>query len=262
MVGDILKKRREELGRDLREIADTLKIKYDYLRAIEDGDDKRLPAEVYVRGYLQEYAKVLDIDPEKIIQEFDSQKKPLQPERGGILQQETSKDKRLKIRRFLIPSFIVIVIIVFAIQLLPYLKKSEAPVPPKDTGKAVGKSRVQTQETRKNPSITPDIPSTKETAREGNKEIPAARPATPELSEQSLEVIANDTTWLLVTSDKTNSKEILMKPGETLTWHAKNCFSLRIGNAGGVRLVFNGKEIGKLGEKGQVVNIELPNTRI
>jgi hypothetical protein len=39
---------------------------------------------------------------------------------------------------------------------------------------------------------------------------------------------------------------------------AKTGFSLKIGNAGGVNLIFDGKEIGKLGEKGQVVNLTLP----
>jgi cytoskeleton protein RodZ len=53
LVGEILKKRREELGRDLREISNYLKIRYDYLKALEDGDIEKLPAEVYIRGYIQ-----------------------------------------------------------------------------------------------------------------------------------------------------------------------------------------------------------------
>jgi hypothetical protein len=66
----------------------------------------------------------------------------------------------------------------------------------------------------------------------------------------------------MVLTDKTDPKEILLKPGDSAKWHAKNSFSLKIGNAGGIRLVFNGKEIKKLGEKGQIINIDLPGAGI
>ena len=49
-----------------------------------------------------------------------------------------------------------------------------------------------------------------------------------------------------------------MKPGDSVRWHARNGFFLKIGNAGGIKLVLNGKEVGKLGEEGEVVKINLP----
>ena len=68
LVGELLKKKREESGRDLKEIAETLKIRLDYLKAIEEGDLKKLPAEVYLKGYLIEYAKILDIDHQMVME--------------------------------------------------------------------------------------------------------------------------------------------------------------------------------------------------
>jgi hypothetical protein len=50
-----------------------------------------------------------------------------------------------------------------------------------------------------------------------------------------------------------------MQPGETLQLQAKKSFSLKIGNAAGVRIVFDGKDIGKLGEKGSVITLDLPH---
>ena len=39
------------------------------------------------------------------------------------------------------------------------------------------------------------------------------------------------------------------KPGTRAKWTARSGFSLKIGNAGGIKLLFDGKEIGPLGKK-------------
>lgn len=73
-----------------------------------------------------------------------------------------------------------------------------------------------------------------------------------------LEISATGTTWLLVRIDDKESKEMLLKIGESAKWTAKNNFSLKIGNAGGIKVVFDGKEISPLGAEGQVVRLKLP----
>jgi tetratricopeptide (TPR) repeat protein len=78
----------------------------------------------------------------------------------------------------------------------------------------------------------------------------------------TLELIAEDTTWIFITIDDAESKEILLNTGEHITLSAKNVFSLKIGNAGGIKLIFDRKEIGPLGEKGQVVTLKLPSSTI
>ena len=78
----------------------------------------------------------------------------------------------------------------------------------------------------------------------------------------TLELIANEETWILVTIDEKEAKERLLKPGTRTKWTAKSGFSLRIGNAGGIKLIFDGKEIGPLGEKGKVVSLRLPSVEI
>jgi len=80
----------------------------------------------------------------------------------------------------------------------------------------------------------------------------------PEPGRQTLEIHAHDTTWLQIVADGTQSHELLMKPGDSAQWVAIRSFSLKIGNAGGINVLFNGKDIGNLGEKGQVVKMNLP----
>jgi chromosome segregation ATPase len=78
----------------------------------------------------------------------------------------------------------------------------------------------------------------------------------------TLELIANEETWIFVTIDEKESKERLLKPGTRTKWTARSGFSLKIGNAGGIKLLFDGKEIGPLGEKGKVVKLRLPSVKI
>lgn len=64
--GALLRQVREALGIELREIAERSKIGMAYLQAIEDERFAKLPAAVYVRGFLQEYARLLGLEPERV----------------------------------------------------------------------------------------------------------------------------------------------------------------------------------------------------
>jgi flagellar biosynthesis protein FlhG len=64
--GGMLRQVREALGIELREIAERSKIGMAYLQAIEEERFTKLPAAVYVRGFLGEYARLLGLDPERV----------------------------------------------------------------------------------------------------------------------------------------------------------------------------------------------------
>jgi hypothetical protein len=68
-----------------------------------------------------------------------------------------------------------------------------------------------------------------------------------------------DKSWVLVTMDDgQDSSEVDLDQGETKTYKALKSFKLKLGNAGGVQVQFNGKPLGVLGTTGQVVEIQLP----
>jgi cytoskeletal protein RodZ len=228
LAGEIFKQRREALGLDLREISNTLRIKYAYLKALEDGDMESLPPEVYVKGYIHEYAKVLNIDPDPVISSYMhliSQPEPAQGRPSG----ETTQSKKRKTGYLLIPALLILAVIFVTYLQQPSTKKTtESPVPAGETKK----------------EATPAAESIPHRAMSGHL----------------LQINAHDTTWLQVMIDKADLKELLMKPGDAVEWHAEECFSLKIGNAGGVKLRFDGKELTNLGEAGQVVNINLPES--
>lgn len=68
--GALLKEIREARGIDLRDIAERTKIGMTYLRAIENETWGKLPAPVYVRGFLAEYAKIVGVEATRVLETF------------------------------------------------------------------------------------------------------------------------------------------------------------------------------------------------
>jgi cytoskeleton protein RodZ len=66
-LGLWLRTQREARGVTLREIADDSKISLRYLEALESDRFDALPAEVFVRGFLREYARVVGLDPDEVV---------------------------------------------------------------------------------------------------------------------------------------------------------------------------------------------------
>ena len=65
LTGADLRKMREARGMSLRHIATVTKIGIRYLEYVEEDRFAFLPAPVYLRGFLQEYARLVGIDPRR-----------------------------------------------------------------------------------------------------------------------------------------------------------------------------------------------------
>lgn len=68
--GPFLKKIREYKQINLEQISQATRISPYYLKAIEENDFIQLPAPVYVRGFIVQYAKALKLNPEIITKSF------------------------------------------------------------------------------------------------------------------------------------------------------------------------------------------------
>ena len=65
--GDVLRKAREALGLSLEEVASELRLSAYQIRALEKDDYDDLPGATYVRGYLRAYARLLNLNEERIV---------------------------------------------------------------------------------------------------------------------------------------------------------------------------------------------------
>ena len=68
--GALLRAVRESQGTSLGQISDRTKVGLNHLRSIEDDEFEKLPAAVYVRGFVTEFAKCLRLDPEQVSQSY------------------------------------------------------------------------------------------------------------------------------------------------------------------------------------------------
>lgn len=78
-IGNLLKERRKERQLTLSQISEITKIRMEYLKAIEEGNYNIFPSEVYLKGFLKNYAKFLGVNTERALamyrreREFQSQ---------------------------------------------------------------------------------------------------------------------------------------------------------------------------------------------
>src|SRR6187549_2946798 len=69
--GEELRREREIRGISLKEIADATKISKRFLEAIERNDHKTLPAPVFTRGFVREYARYLGLNADEIVNRYN-----------------------------------------------------------------------------------------------------------------------------------------------------------------------------------------------
>ena len=80
-TGDLLRKVRNARGIVLEELAERIKIKSSYLRALEDEEWDLLPASVYVRGFIASLARELKLDGRRVLDTYFSRLKQYYRER-------------------------------------------------------------------------------------------------------------------------------------------------------------------------------------
>jgi cytoskeleton protein RodZ len=69
-AGGLLRRTREDLGWDLRDAAAALRIKVEYLEALERNTVEGLPGPTYATGFLRAYAEYLRLDGHEIVRRF------------------------------------------------------------------------------------------------------------------------------------------------------------------------------------------------
>jgi cytoskeletal protein RodZ len=107
-LGERLKMSRLDRRISLNEASKATKIQSRYLENLENGEYSKLPADVYTRGFLRNYASYLGLSPNKVVALFDKEKgiqRNIRKDSG-----EEKKEKKVKVSRFIITPKIIGVI--------------------------------------------------------------------------------------------------------------------------------------------------------
>ena len=75
--GAQLARQRQSAGLSVTDVAASLRLHPNQVRAIEQEDLARLPAPAYVRGFIRSYARVLNIDPTALLSDLNAKLAPV-----------------------------------------------------------------------------------------------------------------------------------------------------------------------------------------
>lgn len=267
-VGTFLRTERERQGRDAGKIAEELCITLRYLRAIEQDDMQALPGNFFYKSFVKQYATVLGLDEAQIracLDAVSSQFEPVplpgsaspvpQPAQNGNHFATSDKPPVRDLdpivrdgnRRYIPDSRIGLSIAGLAAVLLLcsafYSWWNRAP-------QAVASAQSTA------PSIAQPIAQpvrAPEPSRPQAKVEPVKSEVIPtDANHVVLNLSATEKTWLSIVSDGKEIYSGVLLPSETKTLSGLDQAKVRIGNAGGLEIRWNGKPIGPVGPRGQV----------
>lgn len=78
-VGEVLKQKREEKGLSIKDVVDSTYMQSKFIIALECNDYSVFPAEVYTKGFLKNYAELLELDTLKMLELFKNTKDSVVP---------------------------------------------------------------------------------------------------------------------------------------------------------------------------------------
>lgn len=277
-----LKKIREDIGLSLEDLFQRTRVRAAYLQAIENKEFDLLPVPVYSKNFIKIYASALGIDSEPLIKEYDeylNSRKEIPVATEEEEEEKFSLTKMIGKKTYLVIAFILIAVIV-AHWLISKMNESSLEVtnPVGIKTNSIQENKIQAS----NVTLNQQAPAAPDVSQTQDVKQPVAEQKTVEIKEQKesiaapakvppqvvnmpsssdkdalpLTIKATQETWLRVKADGSPSFEVLLKAGDKFERKAKS-FEIDVGNAGGVNVNFNGRDMGNLGKAGQVIHLRL-----
>ncbi|MBW2569130.1 MAG: helix-turn-helix domain-containing protein [Deltaproteobacteria bacterium] len=241
--GRYLKAKRIEKGITLEEVSRETRIRMDNLLLIEKEEHDKLPAEVFMRGFLRAYAKAIDADEEEAVRRYVSSlhvSRKIARSEADFVRLSTKSWAHLFM--FLGMLVCIIAVSVFMMSAIHGRPRTDFKANQQQIEDVVVKTNHEAV-IKSPPDVVHDSTCVESVV----------------VSEKILlRVLAVEETWLKVIIDSRDSMEYSLQPGNSLKLEASYGFNLLIGNAAGVKLTLNDNPVEVPGKRGQVVNIELP----
>jgi cytoskeleton protein RodZ len=284
-LGALLRQAREDRGISLLEAEQATHIRRVFLQALEEGRYEDLPGEVYGRGFVRNYAGFLGLDPEELLREY-RRTTAHEPVYVPLILDEPLAPLRSHLLRWLLVLLIGAAVGVglwygythywvgrgLMVQSLwpPIIgvswESSAEPAPePQDAAPVASETTVPTPSPTATEAATetlagpaepeaPPSPTPTATLLPTRTPMPTATP-TPIVG-LFVEAFADADTYLEVRTDGELVWIGILRASESADWRADELIQLRVGNAGGLQLTVNGRQVGSLGASGEVINVE------
>lgn len=243
--GAILRKAREERGWSYKDVEERIKIRPLYLQALEEEDYNTLPGKAYTKGFLRTYSKLLGLDAEMIVGYYnESLEEEKEPDVIPHLTPIQTAPVWFKPVVLIVTAIIAIAVVV---GITYYSKIGENP-----RGSDYTPTPVPSAPQADEPSSEGDPAQGNNT--DGDATSDNEQPAAPQYQGLVAEILFTEDCWLHVNVDGNTVIQGMRAAGtkETLKAESKIEF-VTIGNAGGLDITLNGKEVPPLGGRKEVV---------
>jgi cytoskeletal protein RodZ len=216
--GDWLRRQREMREISLRDIADRTKISLRYLEAMEADRFDLLPAPIFAKGFLREYARYVGLSPDEVINHYLAVQQPQVEDKGD----ETLIGKAVRARggrswTYGLFLALAVLLLLGVVALLAYYNDRRQ-------GSSAGQTPPPSMAAPPEPTVQPTIAPAKEA------------PTAP--IELTLDFTAD--CWVEATVDgKTQLAEQRVQ-GESLQLQANQTIALKLGKASAVDIQVNG----------------------
>lgn len=247
-VGETLQLERLRQGVDLADIAQQLCITQRYLRAIEENDIKSLPGGFFYKSFVRQYAAILGIDDqvftpqlESVLSEQEPPPLPGQDPHYPVHQADPilgeTNLRFFSDYRIGWSAVALIAVLIGCSGFYAWWNKHRAePVLSRSTSAQGVEQPV---------ALGGRAPRVTVSALE-------AQDGPGNLQHIVLSLSATEKTWISISSDGKVIFSGVLEPGQTKTLSGREVAKMRVGNAGGIDVLWNGKPVEPLGERGQV----------
>jgi transcriptional regulator with XRE-family HTH domain len=241
-IGSILRQQRKSKKLDLEGIAEELKIRPQYLEALENDQFDFLPGTLYQRSFLKTYAQFLDLDPDRILKmldQYEKSQKTFQKEPEGKKLSEESieedstlpSESTLSKRRigYYFAAFAGLALVIFCLIYLlkPDFKKKDNIV--LEPSAAVKESLTAKPEVVDTPSFAWRLDN-----------------LLTDSTEMILRIKAKRSSRVKVIADAKTLFSGIIAAGMTIEFKANDYFSLNLDTNEGVEIYLNGMQINPL----------------
>ena len=270
-VGSTLRTERERQGRETAEIAEELCITRRYLRAIEEDDLKSLPGTFFYKSFVKQYAATLGVEEKELLPGVEALVATVEPP------SLPGADPRYPADPTAEPVGVNLSAIENARSPLrtvdPIIRESNRRYFPQTkwplslavltavllacSGFYAWWTRTPTASARnRNPSQ-----ETAATATPVKTAATSSAPASLGITTVTgpngengvvLNLSATEATWISITCDGKRIFSGILQPTQTKTLSGAEVARMKVGNAGGLEVLWNGKSIGPIGPRGQV----------
>ncbi len=248
-VGQDLRKARQLKGEDLAQISAVLKIRKDYLDALEESKFEAIPGRAYIIGFIRTYAQYLGLDPNECIDRVKREIAGRGDGREGNVEVSSPRERKLPPGGMWLAIFLLIAVLYGAYYVFIAVNRmavpSVAPVPARLAAQAGLASNAPP------PATAP--------AAAQQAAVPNAPPLPPGLrygtqnAGSRLSLVAHRPTRVLVQGpNNTLLLNRLLQPGDSYLVPNMSGVTLSTPDGGALELILDGGSLGYAGKDGVV----------